>query len=436
MDDPVKLRSHSQDNRSFQPIETQEQLLLFCAGANGLAKKRNNMVDKAVNKVLIREFNADTDIEVVGKLERNCELESKRGVSIFTNMMCDPLCRIRFYPLHIMLVAQLLENEELVGVVRGCIKHVGTGFGGHVIGCILGLRVSPTHRRMGIGFQLMNSVEEWLLRHGVQYTFLATEKSNTASTNLFTSKCNYMNISSLVIFAQPICSSEKYMLPQNIKIEKLHVDQAISLYENKLTGKDMFPTDMDVILKEKLSLGTWVCYFEEQGWINLDSEENNHGTITKTHGSWVIFSIWNTCEAYKLHIQKSQPLRYFHDTLIHAKEKIFSWLKMPQSNVSVESSFGFLFLYGIHGDGEQLGELMKPVWNFALGLGQSAKGSKIITEMGLCDPLLKHVPDNPSISRIHDIWYAKSLSSHHPDEQDDLLMEGHLGNVFVDPREF
>lgn len=178
------------------------------------------MVDKAVNKVLIREFNADTDIEVVGKLERNCELESKRGVSIFTNMMCDPLCRIRFYPLHIMLVgsllwllpsylafkrkqgnifhesyliiilvsplisicmiycfynmeviapprpyrceslhcsntnmfgncqqvAQLLENEELVGVVRGCIKHVGTGFGGHVIGCILGLRVSPTHR--------------------------------------------------------------------------------------------------------------------------------------------------------------------------------------------------------------------------------------------------------------------------------------------------
>lgn len=26
MDDPVKLRSHSQDNQSFQPIETQEQL--------------------------------------------------------------------------------------------------------------------------------------------------------------------------------------------------------------------------------------------------------------------------------------------------------------------------------------------------------------------------------------------------------------------------
>lgn len=66
------------------------------------------MVDKADNKVLIREFSADTDIEVVGKLERNCELGSKRGFSIFTSMMCDPLCRIKFYPLHIMLVGLLL----------------------------------------------------------------------------------------------------------------------------------------------------------------------------------------------------------------------------------------------------------------------------------------------------------------------------------------
>jgi len=45
-------------------------------------------------------------------------------------------------------VAELLENGKLVGVVRGCIKGVATGFGeAHVkIGCILGLRVSPTHR--------------------------------------------------------------------------------------------------------------------------------------------------------------------------------------------------------------------------------------------------------------------------------------------------
>ncbi|ONI28034.1 hypothetical protein PRUPE_1G118400 [Prunus persica] len=156
-------------------------------------------------------------------------------------------------------------------------KHVGTGFGAsYEIGSILGLRVSPTHRRMGIGLKLMNSVEEWLLRKGAQYTFLATEKSNIASTNLFTFKCNYVNLSSLVIFVQPICSPIDDLLPQEIKIEKLHIDQAIFLYKNKLRGKDMYPTDIDVILKEKLSLGTWVCYFKEHGWINLNTEENEH----------------------------------------------------------------------------------------------------------------------------------------------------------------
>ena len=45
-------------------------------------------------------------------------------------------------------VAEMLKNGELVGMVQGCIKDVGTGFvERHVqLGCILGLRVSPKHR--------------------------------------------------------------------------------------------------------------------------------------------------------------------------------------------------------------------------------------------------------------------------------------------------
>jgi len=61
------------------------------------------------SKVVIREFDEDRDGKVVGKLERNCtEINgtTKKGFSIFTNMMSngDPLSRIRFYPLRIMLV--------------------------------------------------------------------------------------------------------------------------------------------------------------------------------------------------------------------------------------------------------------------------------------------------------------------------------------------
>ena len=58
--------------------------------------------------VIIREVNEERDTEMVEKLERSCEIGSKLGgASIFTDMMGDPLCRIRFYPLHIMLVGSI-----------------------------------------------------------------------------------------------------------------------------------------------------------------------------------------------------------------------------------------------------------------------------------------------------------------------------------------
>lgn len=56
------------------------------------------------NKILIREFNEERDMKVVEKLERNCEIGSRKGLSILTNMMGDPLCRIRLYPIRVMLV--------------------------------------------------------------------------------------------------------------------------------------------------------------------------------------------------------------------------------------------------------------------------------------------------------------------------------------------
>lgn len=63
------------------------------------------------SKVIIREFDEDRDVKVVGKLERNCtEINGtpKKGFSIFTNMVVDPFSRIRFYPLHIMLVCNYI----------------------------------------------------------------------------------------------------------------------------------------------------------------------------------------------------------------------------------------------------------------------------------------------------------------------------------------
>ncbi|TYH50670.1 hypothetical protein ES332_D10G222100v1 [Gossypium tomentosum] len=284
------------------------------------------MVDSIGDRVLVREFDDGRDIEVVGKLEKSSEIGSNnKGTSIFTNNTIDPLCRIRFFPLHLMLVAELQENRELVGVIRGCIKHVGTKYGrtNVKLGCILGLRVSPTHRRMGIGLKLVRAMEEWLINNGAHYTFLATEKNNVASKNLFTAKCNYKNLSSLTIFVQPISFAMELGISQDIKVEKLNIRQAISLYDNKLKGKDLYFTDIDAILKEKLSLGTWVFYFKQDEWIGLHSEDEDEDIISTVPPSWAMFSIWNSCEAYKIDIKKPHyPLKLFHEILSHARDKI------------------------------------------------------------------------------------------------------------------
>ncbi|XP_012454885.1 probable N-acetyltransferase HLS1-like [Gossypium raimondii] len=401
------------------------------------------MVDSIGDRVLVREFDDGRDIEVVGKLEKSSEIGSNnKGTSIFTNNTIDPLWRIRFFPLHLMLVAELQENRELVGVIRGCIKHVGTKYGrtNVKLGCILGLRVSPTHRRMGIGLKLVRAMEEWLMNNGAHYTFLATEKNNVASKNLFTAKCNYKNLSSLTIFVQPISFAMELGISQDIKVEKLNIRQAISLYDNKLKGKDLYFTDIDAILKEKLSLGTWVFYFKQDEWIGLHSEDEDEDIISTVPPSWAMFSIWNSCEAYKIDIKKPHyPLKLFHEILSHARDKILPCLKniIPICDYSIEKPFGFLFLYGIHGEGENVGELMKCAWSLASRLGEDIKDCKmIITELGVSDPMIKHVPHASSKSRIDDLWYFKKVNGSSINDENELAMMGELENVVVDPRDF
>ncbi|CAK9163169.1 unnamed protein product [Ilex paraguariensis] len=432
-----------------------------------------NEIENIRNKILVREFNERRDIEAVKKLEKNCSIGSKKGISMFTNMMNDPLCRIRLYPVHVMLVAEMLKNGKLVGMVRGCIKLVGTGFGGRQVrlGCILGLRVSPRSRRMRIGLQLVQSIEEWLMRNGAQYFFLATEEKNIASTNLFTIRCSYVQFSSLVIYIQPVISSHAEDLSdQDIKIEKLSVDQAISFYKNNLKCKNVYPADIDAIFKESLSLGTWMSYIKEgssNGFSNNNSNSihetpemyavlpshveilfsrleglstNKDDTKNRTPSSWAIFSIWNTCEAYKLQVRRSShPLKAFHGKFDHARSKIFPCLKLPpiSDSSSIEKPFGFLFLYGLHGEGERVGELMKSVWSFASRLAKNVRDCKaIVTELGLSDPLREPVHLRSSMSCINDLWYIKKVNDPSDDEEEDLTVIRPVGNVFVDPRDF
>ncbi|KAK4782807.1 hypothetical protein SAY86_007181 [Trapa natans] len=409
-------------------------------------------LEKEEGEVIVREYSESKDKELVMELEKRFEFikrsdgsdmsnskanSSPKGVSIPTNTISgDPLCRIRPYPLRIMLVAELLHRSgEVVGLVRGCIKNVylrnnsftttptisGTQRSCVKLGCALGLRVSHTHRRMGIGSKLVKSVEEWMAANGAEYAFLATEETNTAAMNLFTAKCNYKRLSSLVIYMQPITIPPKDQ-PPHIRIDKLLVDQAISFYEKRLRCKDVYPTDISTILNENLSLGTWVSYFARAGETDDLSFIEEAGPC-----SWIIFSIWNTAEAYKLQIRKP------HEPMI---------VDSMGGSVQLES-FGFVFLYGLLGEGERVGELVESAWEFtarvALDLKEDCRF--VMTELGSADPLGRHVPIGPCTTRVDDVWCLKRLvdvcnSGGARDEGSTWEGAADAGNVFVDPRDF
>ncbi|CAL1397415.1 unnamed protein product [Linum trigynum] len=398
--------------------------------------------------VLIREYNKERDAKMVGKLEMSCEnigsstdIDNER-VSIFGSIMGDPLRRIRLYPVHVMLVAELHGNGELVGMVRCCIKSMKTGLEAANVrmGCILGLRVSPIHRRMGIGTKLVKSAEEWLIGKGAEDILIATLKNNLASTNLFASKFGYADFASLVIFVHHKEQIPRLLLDPfpEIKVEKLQIEQAISLYKNKLRSGNqkhvIYPVDFDAILKANLSLGTWISYFNGRG-----------GTDTTRLRSTIVFSVWNSCEPNNTISHNRRVNKRFQLTLSRARDRFLPCLRFPISDSPQPPPppGGFLFLYGIYGEGERQQELTRSVWGFVMKLGENMRGCKaIITELAVSDPLLEFVPKESCSSCVDDVWYLKKVAEGSAaggggeEDQNESLSGERIGNVFVDPRDF
>lgn len=59
---------------------------------------------KGRNLVMVREYNEEKDKEAVEEMERQCEIGQQGKSTLVTDLMGDPMCRIRHSSLHIMLV--------------------------------------------------------------------------------------------------------------------------------------------------------------------------------------------------------------------------------------------------------------------------------------------------------------------------------------------
>ncbi|KAF3946762.1 hypothetical protein CMV_027006 [Castanea mollissima] len=380
-------------------------------------------------QLIIRSYEGQSDRTQVEDLERRCEVGPGDRVFLFTDTMGDPICRIRNSPMYKMLVAEL--DKELVGVIQGSIKVVRV----HMhpkdlarVGYILGLRVAPLHRRKGIGSSLVRRLEEWFIANDVDYAYMATEKDNEASVKLFVNKFGYIRFRTPAILVNPVNINRSFHISSNVQIVKLKREQAEFLYRKFMSSIEFFPHDIDNILENHLSLGTWVAFPRGESF-GLDGRQ--------VPSSWAMLSVWNSGELFKLRLGKA-PL----SCLIYTKssrliDKYFPCLKLP-SLPDFFHPFGFYFMYGVHQEGPLSGKLVRSLCQFVHNMAKNkSKDCKVIvTEVGGKDTLLRHhIPHWKLLSCPEDLWCIKALKSEERNSLQELTKTPPTRALFVDPRE-
>ncbi|TYH70629.1 hypothetical protein ES332_D05G129500v1 [Gossypium tomentosum] len=381
--------------------------------------------------VVVREYDEEEDKVGVEEMERRCEIGEGGKPSLVADLLGDPICRVRHFPSHIMLVAEYGNGREIVGVIRGCIKTVTRGNSLYVkLAYILGLRVAPSHRRLGIGKKLVQKLEEWCKKNGAEYVYMATDCTNEASINLFTRKCEYTKFRTPTMLVQPVHAHYK-SLGSGIAIVQLNPKLAETLYRRAFANSEFFPKDIDKILSNKLNLGTFMALPKKF----LPKWDPKTGILPP---SFAIMSVWSTKQLFRLQVKGVSMLTYACCMASRVLDAWMPWMMLP-SFPDVLRKFWVYFLYGLHMEGKNGPRLMKSLCAFAHNMGRDDDGcGAVVAEVGRRDPVREVIPHWRKLSMSEDLWCIKKLN-YGSDEKcglsDWLNSRPSSPLIFVDPRD-
>jgi len=316
-------------------------------------------------------------------------------------------------------------GNELVGIIRGSIKivTVGVPFKGYAkVGYILGLRVSPFHRRRGIGLCLVSRMEEWFMANLVDYAYMATDKDNKASIKLFTEKLRYIEFRRPVILVNLVGHHAIHISP-SIDVRRLDIAQAEKLYRRFVNATEFFSQDIDRVLVNKLSVGTWVAFQQGEAWDSVDPSVS----------SWAMLSAWNCGDVFKLRVGRAPWPCVLLAKVSRLISKILPCLKIPLVP-DVFTAFGFYFIYGIHGEGPGAAPLVRSLCQHVHNIAMRSENCElVVTEVAACDAYRTYIPRKLLLCS-EDLWCIKSLR-----KTDEGVLEDWASSrpatLFVDPRE-
>ncbi|XP_054785344.1 probable N-acetyltransferase HLS1 isoform X2 [Prosopis cineraria] len=378
--------------------------------------------------VVVKEYDEERHKVAIEKMESLCEVGQRGKTSLITDLMGDPICRIRHFPIHIMLVAEYGEEGEVVGVIRGCVKTVARLSSVYVkVAYLLGLRVCPTRRRLGIGTKLVEHLEEWCKQKGAKYAYIATDCTNEASINLFTKKCGYSKFRTLTMLVQPVHAHYK-PVSSSIAVVRLPPWLARSMYNKLLANSEFHPQDIGLILSNKLNLGTFMSIPKRY----LSKWDPKTGIIPP---NFAMLSVWNTKEVFKLQVKGISPLAQALCAGTRLLDSCVPCLKLP-SFPDVFKPFGVYFLYGLHMEGKNGRFLMRSLCEFVHNMARDDAGCEaVVAELGQWDPVREAVPHWNKFSWAEDMWCIKKLEKYGPFDWI-TSRSSSTPVIFVDPRDF
>ncbi|KAL4603930.1 hypothetical protein ACB092_10G159100 [Castanea dentata] len=129
---------------------------------------------------------------------------------------------------------------------------------------------------------------------------MATENDNLASVKLFTDKCGYSKFRTPSILVNPVFA-HRLRLSDKVTVIRLSPSDAESLYRKRFSTTEFFPRDIDSVLNNRLSLGTFLAV--PRGSYSADTWPGSDRFLSDPPESWVVVSVWNCKEVFTLEVR-------------------------------------------------------------------------------------------------------------------------------------